>query len=232
MVLSQLGSCDRETYITEFTPELLKTGNFAEYRNAPVQIANVEAHPSLLDDSFELVNNIHTANPEGNNAIFGLALYKNFYKGFKRIVGSLRYYGYNGHIILGVHPRIGQMETDYLKRMNVSFYAVEMSMCNEDASNNDVKGIIRGKCSKDLVDLKLEWGRFEMARRWLLRCSRCTGWSLIMDTRDIFFQDNPVRNIFNAQSYFCMLVLLLYHDAVLPCAVVLHPRSCSRRCTR
>ena len=167
------------------------------YQNTPVEINNNDNKnsPLLLNNQYDITNNLHTATPIGNDAIFGLALYKNFHKGFKRVVGSLRYYGYNGHIILGVHPDIEEIDMNYLKQMNVTFYAIKSSKCNEVASNNEVRGIIRGKCSEDLIDLKLEWGRFEMTRRWLSQCDRCTGWNLIIDTRDIFFQDNPVSDI-------------------------------------
>ena len=42
---------------------------------------------------------------------------------------------------------------------------VEFVECSEVISvGGPVKGAIRGKCSKGLENLKLEWGRFEMAR--------------------------------------------------------------------
>jgi len=41
----------------------------------------------------------------------------------------------------------------------------------------------------------VEWGRFELCRQWLASCTECTGWTLVMDTRDIFFQMNPFASL-------------------------------------
>jgi hypothetical protein len=125
----------------------------------------------------------------------GLAAYPNNMKAFRRLIGPLRRVGYRGHIILGVHSKIPEREVQYLKEMEVTFYSVDMVECDKSISTGKVKGNIRGKCATGLTKLKLEWGRYEMARQWLAACTACTGWSLVMDTRDIFFQSEPFLNI-------------------------------------
>jgi hypothetical protein len=90
----------------------------------------------------------------------GIAYFKGFLPGFKRFVGSLRYYKYDGHIILGVHPDISSKEFEYLKRMNVTMYSVHASDCDPASLGREkVKGNIRGRCTKGLETLKMEWGR-------------------------------------------------------------------------
>ncbi len=86
------------------------------------------------------------------------------------MVGSIRASGYDGHIILGVHTEMPQKERDYLIAMDVTMYQVEFVDCDEsvlkkDESGRSGGGAIRGKCSRGLETLTLEWGRFEMCRQ-------------------------------------------------------------------
>ena len=168
----------------------------SNYMNDPVQILN-DVEINLKDASMRKLPlfdpPIHRANPPGKDAVIGLAAFKNFQNGFRRLIGSLRSTLYDGHIILGVHKDISKVEIDFLKRMDVTIYIIEFVECDKKIleNNEQVKGIIRGKCSIGLENLKLEWGRYEMARQWLYDCINCTGWNLIMDTRDLFFQENP-----------------------------------------
>lgn len=39
-----------------------------------------------------------------------------------------------------------------------------------------------------------------MARRWLGACETCTGWSMVIDTRDIFFQADPFVSLGHAND--------------------------------
>ena len=63
----------------------------------------------------------------------GIAYFKGFMAGFKRFVGSLRYYKFDGHIILGVHPDLSAKELAYLKAMNVTLYTVHASDCDPNS---------------------------------------------------------------------------------------------------
>lgn len=146
--------------------------------------------------------------PPQPDFVLGLAAYASFDRGFKRLVGSLRQSKYNGHIILGVHPNIPQNELKYLKEMNVTTYTVHACPCDPSVlpqQRKDLKGNgqgagIRSKCSKGLEKFTLELGRYEMARQWLHDCKTCTGWGLIMDTRDVFFQSDPFEGLGSAKS--------------------------------
>jgi hypothetical protein len=183
----------------QFKAVTLLLEDVLSYVNDPVVDSSVTSFPSsniTLPLNFESSNLLYRPNENEifeDGCIMGLALYKNSIKMFRRFVGSLRHFGYNGHIILGVSDSLSSQEMDYLTSKHVTLYAVEVAACEESAIGNaDVKGPIRNKCSKDIPDLKLEWGRFEMARRWLLSCRTCKGWSMVVDTRDTFFQDHPV----------------------------------------
>jgi len=201
------------SYITSFSPGHLKSGEYSKYENTPVLDngrndgiqrwgsygASNSPDPDTLSaasglDAYQMDPALHNGFPGGNNAIIGIALFRNFLRGFKRVVGSLRYFGYTGHIILGVHPLISVEELEYLNRMQVTYYMVNSSECDSVAHAGPAGGMLmRGKCSTDLKDLKVEWGRFELARRWVRACTECTGWSMVIDVRDIFFQSDPVR---------------------------------------
>ena len=69
---------------------------------------------------------MHRAHPKGPDAIMGLCGYpKNILGMFRGFVGTLRHNGYDGHIILGVSPKLSEQEHAYLKKMDVTYYAAE-----------------------------------------------------------------------------------------------------------
>ena len=138
---------------------------------------------------------MHKANPPGSNAIAGLAAYPENMKTWVRVVGGLRQAGYEGHIIFGVHKDIPDAEQEYLKEMDVTYYSVNIVPCHKSVLAGATKNAVRGKCAQGLEKLNLEWARYEMARQWLYHCEACTGWSLVMDTRDIFFQADPFASL-------------------------------------
>jgi hypothetical protein len=144
----------------------------------------------------------HKAHPPGNDAIMGLAAYPENMKAWKTIVGSLRAKGYDGHFMFGVHQDIPREEEDYLQRMNVTYYTVELVECSQEAGfvrdNSQLQSgaeRLRAVCPRGLDNLKLEWARFEMSRQWLHDCTECTGWALFTDTRDILFQKNVFESL-------------------------------------
>jgi len=190
-----------------FTPDEFRAGRIENYINLPTMYNpdrnNIvqELMEQPVPEPTEIL--LHKApTPPSGNAILGLASYPKFKDGWMKLVGSLRTNGYEGHIIVGVHPEIPQDERDYLDKMGVTYYAVETVNCSEAI----LKGVsqtgnrVRAKCSRGLENLKLEWGRYEMARRWLRACDTCTGWSMVIDTRDIFFQQDPFASLEDADD--------------------------------
>jgi len=112
---------------------------------------------------------------------------------YKVFVGTLRATGYTGHIILGIAPNAHLDIKQYLYSMNVTTREVVMAeKCtyagalqeNGDPSKEQ-------KCSAAYPDYKIQWGRFPLARDWLLECEDCTGGVMLTDTRDAYFQSNP-----------------------------------------
>lgn len=185
-----------------FTPEEFKAGRMGNYVNRPLVVdPSRDVEVDLLAGALvppPAEDLLHRAPaPPGNNAIVGLASYATFMTGFRRLVGSLRVGGYDGHIILGVHPDIPQKEESYLTKMGVTMYKVVTAECDPRILDGvaETSNGVRAKCSRGLEDLKLEWGRYEMARRWLRACEGCTGWSMVIDTRDIFFQADPFSGL-------------------------------------
>ncbi|KAL3817115.1 hypothetical protein ACHAXA_009946 [Cyclostephanos tholiformis] len=195
---------------TTFTPHEFLAGRREDYVNLPLHPADGE-DPDRRDDEVRRLTMEYVPPPSeelmhvspippGRNAILGLASYPTFAIGWRRLLGSLRNAGYDGHVIMGVNPNLPDEERDYLDRMGVTYYAVEVVDCDpsildervaEGGKEEGTKNAVRARCSVGLEDLKLEWGRYEMARRWLRACESCTGWSMVIDTRDVFFQSDP-----------------------------------------
>jgi len=191
-----------------FTPEEFRAGRPEKYVNLPNVPIDPDRDEAVLHLTRETVpppaeTLLHGApTPPGANAIVGLASYPKFMNGWRTLVGSLRTNGYDGHIIVGVNPSLPREERRYLDRMGVTYYAVEVAACASSIADGGSDGgsdaggnAVRAKCSRGLEDLKLEWGRYEMARRWLEACESCTGWSMVVDTRDIFFQADPFASL-------------------------------------
>jgi hypothetical protein len=202
-------SASSKVVYEHFTPDAFRKGRHDEYVNLPVFPRGVtrKAIDAAVQQAMKLpvdppLGLLHQGTPSGNDVIMGLAAYPNNSLGiFRKLVGSLRNTGYDGHIILGVHKDISQQEQDYLKQMDVTQYVVEFAACDASLGpKDDGNYVVRGHCSKGLEKLKLEWGRFEMCRQWLKACKECTGWSLIMDTRDAFFQRHPFSGLHDAAT--------------------------------
>lgn len=132
---------------------------------------------------------MHKATVPGKDAV--MALFTNAgIGGFRNYVGSLRATGYDGHIILGVTMPLPKHEEEYLIRRNVTFFGVMQTQC--DATMKKSAGQhIRDVCAEGYEDLKLEWGRYQMWQKWLEWCTECTGWTLVSDARDLYFQARP-----------------------------------------
>lgn len=110
---------------------------------------------------------------------YGLGTYEQF-------VGTLRATGYQGHIILGVAPDLASDIVDYFQKMNVIWKEVPIST-DDDCTYPD----FGKKCVAAYPDYKLSWGRFPLARDWLLECEECTGGVMLTDSRDAYFQTDP-----------------------------------------
>lgn len=200
---------------------------FLHYDNGPVVPSTASLKTGVqralqrpIDKAYGLK---HKAHPPGTNVIMGLAAYPENMDTWRTIVGALRKQGYEGHFIFGVHPDMPSVEEEYLKQMEVTFYTAEVVDCHPSVTagmrGSSSSDAIRGKCARGLEKLKLEWARFEMARQWLNECSECTGWSLVMDTRDILFQNDPFQGLPDpalAQENLLLIEELGLHTNPLP----------------
>ncbi len=97
-----------------FTPEHVLNGRLDDYVSLPVIDDNVtyeniqervkNAIARKVGEPFGL---LHQGTPPGHDAVMGLATYhEDDVEVFRKLVGSLRTAGFNGHIILGVIPSI------------------------------------------------------------------------------------------------------------------------------
>jgi hypothetical protein len=84
---------------------------------------------------------------------------------------------------------------EFLKAQKVTLYAIDLIACDlpwlskTDFENNMQKAdIIRSVCVAQYPKLKVEWARFQLGWDWIEACTKCTGWSLLTDFRDVVFQ--------------------------------------------
>jgi len=175
---------------------------------------------------------MHRARPAANEGmVMGLAAYPNDIMGkLERFVGTLRFTGYAGHIVLGVHPKISRREQRYLQAMNVTYYASDSGPCTSplpskggDGGGGGGAGLggsgtnyIRGTCSKHYDRLVFEWARYEMALGWIKACPECTGWMLVCDVKDTAFQRPPFADLGPSEGEKVTPDLLVFEEAYPP----------------
>jgi hypothetical protein len=193
-----------------FNPEVFERRDAYNYVNDPILNASTDAGTLVLPIESPSGLLHRPASLQTENSVVGLAMFSFFFAGFQRLVGSLRAANFTGNIILGVSPSISKAELAYLKSYDVTMFAVETADCDQSIyksapanSATDKRvggGLMRGRCIKGLEHLKIEMGRFELARQWISDCSGCTGWTLVMDTRDAFFQRDPLVSLGDAHT--------------------------------
>ena len=112
---------------------------------------------------------------------------------YKRFVGSLRYSGYKGHIIVALEPDPSPKIVNYLLDKNVTVKILSWINCTYMTMDDDKESDIfkNTTCASPYPDIKIRWSRFPLMRDWLNECTTCTGPILIADARDLIFQRNP-----------------------------------------
>ena len=63
----------------------------------------------------------------------------------------------------------------------------------EEGNEGDdkIQNMELASCGEGYEDLYFDTGRFAMKLDWLEWCQDCTGWSIVADSTDTFFQSNP-----------------------------------------
>ena len=122
----------------------------------------------------------------------------------RMFVGTLRHTGYIGRIVLFVHPifvhktneltSANKQTLEYLLSHNVELVAVEGRPCELPFKTEATTMEIRKLCTTEYPQLQLEWARFALARDWL-KNNPNTGWALITDVRDAYFQRPPFADL-------------------------------------
>lgn len=112
-----------------------------------------------------------------------------------KYVKSARLAGFDGHIILGVHPDLDNATRKELIALGVTMRNVETTACKLAHKEESTSYMLRAVCSKEFPSLKLESARFALASRWLQQCKECTGWALVSDYGDLVFQRKPFEDL-------------------------------------
>jgi len=208
---------DEATNQLLFNPEEFRTGDRTKYVNRPssIIVKNDDAsqinrpipEPIGLQRSFASTN---SKNP--NDVVISIhsSASKTSKRDFTWFVGSLRNTGYDGRIIMGIHPETPKESVHLLEQWDVTIYFVEHEdTCEGDITKHkDVRGR-QVKCFKSVESLATERGRYELARRWLHACKECTGKVLLeFDSPLSFFQSNP----FDAMSTTTTADLMLFEE--------------------
>eukprot|EP01061_Rhynchopus_euleeides_P017430 TRINITY_DN2898_c1_g6_i1.p1 TRINITY_DN2898_c1_g6~~TRINITY_DN2898_c1_g6_i1.p1 ORF type:complete len:395 (+),score=142.10 TRINITY_DN2898_c1_g6_i1:68-1186(+) len=117
-------------------------------------------------------------------------------------VDTLRGSGYVGRIVLFVHPDLAGNGSshglpayrEYLHANGVELIAVETAPCRFPFKGDEKTMEIRKQCPLKYPTLPLEYARFALARDWLQEEKR-TGWMLLTDVRDTYFQRPPFADL-------------------------------------
>eukprot|EP00978_Attheya_sp_CCMP212_P018052 scaffold48918_cov59-Attheya_sp.AAC.1 len=180
-----------------FNPEEFRTGDKSKYFNKP------NACPKCINATKQEmqipkpVGLRHTAQNPGDSVVLSVmpGISNMNTRDYMRFVGSLRNSGYDGRIILGVHPDISQDDESYLQSMKVTLYNVALVPCQSPTIQYKANSKAIG-CFQGLETLPMELGRYELARQWLHACDECTGWALLLlDGNYAFFQANPFEHL-------------------------------------
>ena len=110
---------------------------------------------------------------------------------YKRFVGSLRYSGYKGHIIIGLAPNPDPIIVNYLEEKKATIKILSWMNCTYMAMDDKEDIFKETTCAYPYPDIKIRWSRFPLMRDWLIECTTCTGPILVADARDTVFQRNP-----------------------------------------
>jgi len=103
----------------------------------------------------------------------------------KRFVGSLRYHGFQGCIMLGIGSDADKEILDYFEKQHVTVKIVQTTPCTYESARSDEL------CNLPYPNIKVEWSPFPLARDWLAACEGCTGPILFTSVHNVFFQKNP-----------------------------------------
>ena len=151
--------------------------------------------PSEIKDSYDLRYDV----------VMGLARYPGAgsSREIKVFVDTLRGAGYVGRIVLFVHPELAGNATvvqkvqafrEYLLNNDVELIGVETLPCVFGFKTDEKAMDIRKSCPTNYPTLPLEYARFAQARDWLKE-NKETGWALITDVRDTYFQRPPFADL-------------------------------------
>lgn len=105
---------------------------------------------------------------------------------YKRFVGSLRYHGFKGNVIIGIEEQTSKEIEDYLLSQNVTVKKMLPIECNFESAKD------RQKCYRPYPNIKREWAHFPLIRDWLAACDSCFNGPVLYATVDhTLFQKNP-----------------------------------------
>jgi len=155
-----------------------------EQRSRPMQ--ELHAHALVPDEPA-------VAKFTGPDTLIALARYKDSFN--LKYVKSARMAGFDGKIILGVHPNLNQQMRDDMAALGVIAKDVPTGPCQLPYSEPESGYKLRVDCSADFPHLKLESARFALANKWLKECEDCKGWVLVSDYGDFYFQRHPFHGM-------------------------------------
>lgn len=178
-----------------FNPEEFRVGDRSKYVNFPLQKSDKSKIPT--NEAPKPIDLMFEGRYSGNDVVVSIIHNGGlFEQRYKRLIASLRATGYAGNIILGIQPNVPEKALKILKDSNVTVYTVTPSKCQspiDKYKDNHGKPL---KCFKSVEKLPVEWGKYELARRWIEECKTCTGRVLLaLDGKTTFFQSNPFANL-------------------------------------
>mmetsp|Transcript_2407 Transcript_2407/g.3199 ORF Transcript_2407/g.3199 Transcript_2407/m.3199 type:complete len:432 (+) Transcript_2407:105-1400(+) len=167
---------------------------FAFIALGPSEIQNSQSIKfDSISSQISTIESFRSPIQTGTSTVIAVGTYNDIVV-YKQFVGSLRYSGFRGSIILGIQKQEINLEIQhYLLSQNVTIKYLIETPCRhhvvpfESSENNN-------PCVEPYADLKLNWSGYALARDWLQECKSCTGPVLLTPLLDVFFQNNPFVN--------------------------------------
>ena len=103
---------------------------------------------------------------------------------YQMFVGSLRYTGYKGNIMIGLQNDAPMEIESYLVSQRCIIKYITLENCTTDESSSK-------KCVASYPETNRSWVRYRLLIDWLESCDTCVGPVLLTDVINTFFQANP-----------------------------------------
>jgi hypothetical protein len=188
---------DEEKYGTSYAPN----GTWIE--STKMTEAQIQKHRKPILKKRKPKKKKFVPNEESRHAtVIGVTLGLQI-ESIHRFVGSLRKTGFSGNIILGVEEKQPRKFLRFLENANnvtvktvryaanCTFEPFYKTQEDIDKESDDKMRRDLTSCAEPYPDVKLSNIKYPLGRDWLRDCKTCTGPVMLVNVREVYFQEDP-----------------------------------------